>query len=100
MGEEGCGGGERKEGRGGRGRVWGTEGREGVGDGIKNYSICVYAVAARTPAQGAATILNCAVHPELNSNKHYFYTDCRVNTPPRAWCVHMSGCVSLSSSFS
>ena len=41
----------------------------------------MYVAAGRTPLQGAATSLNCAVNPKLNSKKHFFYSDCKPVRP-------------------
>ena len=33
---------------------------------------------ARTPRDGAATTINCAVNPQLNSQQAHYYSDCHV----------------------
>ena len=37
----------------------------------------VILVVGRTPVEGAATSLNCAVNPQLNSREHFYYDSCR-----------------------
>ena len=33
------------------------------------------------PVTGAATTLNCAVNPDLNSQEHFYYGSCRPKQP-------------------
>ena len=35
----------------------------------------------RNPKDGAATTINCAVNPHLNSQQAYYYADCRPKEP-------------------
>ena len=35
----------------------------------------------RTAATGAATTLNCAMNPALNSQQHFYYDSCRPREP-------------------
>ena len=35
----------------------------------------------KSPQQGAATSINCAVNPELNKQQHYYYDNCEVTSP-------------------
>ena len=37
----------------------------------------LFLVVGRTPVEGAATSLNCAVNPQLNSQQHFYYESCR-----------------------
>ena len=37
----------------------------------------VILVVGRTPVEGAATSLNCAVNSQLNSQQHFYYDSCR-----------------------
>ena len=34
----------------------------------------------KSPQQGAATSINCAVNPGLNKQQHYYYDNCNVKT--------------------
>ena len=49
---------------------------------------------ARTPKEGAATTLNCAVNPALNSQQAAYYEDCREKpcNPDAKW-VSVCVCV-------
>ena len=45
-------------------------------------SISLYIIAmARTPIEAAATSLNCAVNPNLNTQKHYYFKNCKATAP-------------------
>ena len=43
---------------------------------INDYWPLISAVA-KNRQQGAATTINCAVNPELNSRQAFYYEDCR-----------------------
>ncbi len=43
-----------------------------------------HAVLGRKPDVGAATSLNCAVNPDLNSRQHFYYDSCRPKEPSAA----------------
>ena len=51
---------------------------------------------ARTPKEGAATTLNCAVNPDLNSQQALYYDSCKespCNPDARCACVCVCVCV-------
>ena len=58
----------------------------------KNCHIVQYQITAivKDLQQGAATSLKCAVDPELNSQEHFYYDDCKV-TPSQSVSQYVSG---------
>ena len=40
----------------------------------------LFLAIGRTPDAGAATVINCAVNPDLNSQRHVEYESCRPKT--------------------
>lgn len=40
-------------------------------------TLLYYTVRGKSPQEGAATSINCAVNPELNSQQARHYADCR-----------------------
>ncbi|XP_064396428.1 uncharacterized protein LOC135343355 [Halichondria panicea] len=60
-----------------------TEIKRGYSDHrfLSSVASVVNATIARNPKDGAATTLNCAVNPALNSQEAFYYDSCKVTAP-------------------